>query len=103
MNPHYDAEEVFDNELAPLLRQVSDWCTEHGVPFILSFAICQDEEGIRYSSTFGTFDGRTPDKYLQVRDLLLADSEMVHAPDEVAEPPPVRIRTLAAILQDDKG
>jgi len=40
--PAYDKEEVFDNQILPLTKQIQEICYEHKIPFMTYFQVAMD-------------------------------------------------------------
>lgn len=40
----FDCEDVYDNEISPLMRQIIEICNKHKIPMICSFAYENDED-----------------------------------------------------------
>lgn len=56
----FNKEEIYDNELSPLVRQIIDICNEHQIPMIASFTFenCQDRGAGRCTTFLNGFEER---------------------------------------------
>lgn len=45
MSEAFDAEEVYDNEIAPLMDQIIEICKRARMPMVASFCYLRDEDG----------------------------------------------------------
>ena len=55
----FNKEDVYDNEISPLMKKIIAICKEHEIPVIASFAYENDEEnGIGCATTNIFFDDR---------------------------------------------
>jgi hypothetical protein len=72
----YDLEAVYDEQVAPLMAQIIAVCKEHNLPMVASFAYACLEERTSFCTTVLLEDEeRVPDKYLEVRRVLLRGTE----------------------------
>lgn len=73
----YDLEDVYDAQIAPLMAQIIAVCKEHNLPMVASFAYACLEERTSFCSTVLLDDeDRAPDKYLEVRRVLLKGTSL---------------------------
>jgi hypothetical protein len=68
----YDAEDVYDEQIAPLMAQIIKICQDNQIPMIASFAYASDEDGGHdLCTTTLPFDGRTPRSFVIAQQVLL--------------------------------
>jgi hypothetical protein len=61
----YNHEDIYDNEISPLMQKIIAICKEHKIPVIASFAYENDEEnGVGSCTTNIFFDDRKPEGFL---------------------------------------
>ena len=53
----WDKEDVFDNEIAPLMQQIIEVCREHKIPLVAVFQYANRDEGPCFSHTKDTLTG----------------------------------------------
>lgn len=46
----YDKEEVYDNEIAPLMKQIVDICKREGMPMAATFYLQQEREDAEFEN-----------------------------------------------------
>lgn len=58
----YDLEQVYDQQISPLVTQILDICKDNKIPVVMSFAYAQDAEkdGVDLCSSGMTWPGRSP-------------------------------------------
>ncbi len=56
----YDLEQVYDEQIAPLMAQIIAICKEHQLPMVASFAYRHGENGGSYCSSYLDF---APERY----------------------------------------
>lgn len=73
----YDHEDVYDEQVAPLMTQIIGICKAYGIPMIASFAYRADgPNDASYCSTYlepseHGFDYTAPERYEQMRAIML--------------------------------
>jgi len=62
----YNHEDIYDNEISPLMQKIIAICREHKIPVIASFAYENDEEnGVGACTTNIYFDNRKHEPFLK--------------------------------------
>lgn len=51
MDKYYDLEQVYDDEIGPLMDQVIKICEKHGMPMLATFAYRRAEDGDDYCTS----------------------------------------------------
>ena len=61
----YDLEDIYDEQISPLMQQIIKICKEHGMPVLASFAIANHvDEGTYNCTTYlGGGEDREPERY----------------------------------------
>jgi hypothetical protein len=57
-NENWDLEDVLDNEVSPLLKQIKDICEKHKIPFITSFTYKHTDDGHAQCTSHFSFEKR---------------------------------------------
>lgn len=80
MHEHdYDLEDVYDAEIAPLMREIVAICERHGMPLLASFAYARSEDRTSFCTTSIPFEGRTPDQFSEALAVIRRERPMAVA------------------------
>ncbi len=74
MSEDFDAEAVYDDEIAPLMAEIIDICKAHRIPMLASFLYVRDGDGEYHCTTKLPFGDR------QSRSLNVAGGVITEAP-----------------------
>jgi len=59
----FNLEEVYDEKISPLLKQIIEVCNEHDLPMVASFCYSLDKDGKNaVVNTVLNFEDRTPER-----------------------------------------
>lgn len=67
-----DLEKVYDEQIAPLMAQVCEIAQEHGMPFVTSFQLTDEEEEGPLMCTSCNLPDECSDRLVQAKDILYA-------------------------------
>ncbi len=71
MKTGYDKEQVYDEQISPLMKQIIAICKEHELTMISSFYLASEDmrdEGDVVCTTRLLYEGNTPDQYIRFND-----------------------------------
>lgn len=92
MGEPWDKEDVYDNQISPLVTQIIAICKEHQMPAVIQVQYCDTaEEGPGFCTTTLPFEGRTTDKMRRVMDAARPERPIVIAETIVTEGSTTRI------------
>lgn len=68
----FNEEEVYDNKISPLMKQLIDVCNEHKIPMLASFTYenCEEKGIGRCSTLLNGHDGRKDDAHQSANTLI---------------------------------
>ena len=74
----FNKEDVYDNEISPLMTQIIDICKQHGIPIIASFTYENSDE--RDPGRCTTLINNIPDRH--DNDFRIAANQIIHPETE---------------------
>jgi hypothetical protein len=76
--PVFDLEDVYDNEVSPLVKQIQAICENHGMPWVASFCFMSNETGVIgcCTSHHPHSNGWSPQKFKKANAMLLQGEVM---------------------------
>ena len=72
----YDLEQVYDDQIAPLMAQIISICKEYELPMLASFQYKNDSENGDYCSTYLEYEGRISDVLKQCRNIIYKKTQI---------------------------
>lgn len=71
----FDLEQVYDDQISPLMAKILAICKEHQLPMVASFAYTRqpddaEETGYGYCTSYVTFDGRRPEPLVRAYNII---------------------------------
>ena len=83
----YDKEEVYDREIAPLMKRIIWICKEHNLPMVATFQYADDEEkGPGYCTTLLPFEGVASNKIIDLANAMKPERPVCIAETHVTNP-----------------
>ncbi|WP_395490868.1 hypothetical protein ACG1VR_10425 [Cedecea davisae] len=74
---YYNLENVYDEKISPLMKQIIDICNEHNLPMVASFAYENSEEkGIGCCTTTLPFDGRHIKAFAEATSIIRGNPQL---------------------------
>ena len=69
----FDKEDVYDDQISPLMREIINICNEHGIPMIASFTyeVCEDRGPCRCTTLINNIEGRNDKAYREAHKLIV--------------------------------